>query len=143
MSKLYQTFQPPYSLHKPPQTILCHITFLSEFVVKYLKTSSFFWIFLCRNSSLTKTTDSCSSLLLISATLYVCCLGRNQRARSKLLPSIKTLLLFLTKAPNARKLCFSPCFLSFFRFFRFRFLAYWDHYYKFEGFDSLRLLKKY
>ena len=34
------------------------------FVVKYPKTSSFFWIFLCRNSSLTKTTDSCSFLLL-------------------------------------------------------------------------------
>ena len=47
------------SLHR----LFCFtLTFLSEFVVKYLKTSSFFWIFLCRNSSLTKTTDSYSFL---------------------------------------------------------------------------------
>ena len=30
---------------------------------KYSKTSFFFWIFLCKNSSLTKTTDPCSFLL--------------------------------------------------------------------------------
>ena len=142
MSKLFNPLIAFTSPHRPYcVTLRCSVSV--NLWSKILKNIFFFWIFLCRNSSLTKTTDSCSSLLLISATLYVCCLRRNQRARSKLLPSIKTLLLFLTKAPNARKLCFSPCFLSFFRFFRFRFLAYWDHYYKFEGFDSLRLLKKY
>ena len=142
MSKLFNPLIAFTSLHRPYcVTLRCSVSV--NLWSKILKNIFFLWIFLCRNSSLTKTTDSCSSLLLISATLYVCCLRRNQRARSKLLPSIKTLLLFLTKAPNARKLCFSPCFLSFFRFFRFRFLAYWDHYYKFEGFDSLRLLKKY
>ena len=59
---------------------------------KYLKTSSFFWIFLCRNSSLTKTTNSCFFLLkkylivvnLSHVTLsfnhsimYICCWRRN------------------------------------------------------------------
>ena len=42
--------------HYIPQSV-------SEFVVKYPKTSYFFVIFQCRNSSLTKTTDSCSFLL--------------------------------------------------------------------------------
>ena len=98
MSKLYQTFQSPYSLCKPPQTISFHTTFLSEFVVKYPKTSSFFWIFQCRNSSLTKTIDSCSFLLkkylvvvnlsnitlsLNHSIMYVCCWRKNQQARNK------------------------------------------------------------
>ena len=55
--------------------------------------------------------------------------------------SMKTLLLHLTKSPNARKFCFSGCCLSFFRFFRFRYLAYWDHYCKFARFDSLKPLQ--
>ena len=42
---------------------------------------------------------------------------------------------------NARNL--SVHFMAFFHFFHFRILAYWDHYPKFEGFGSLRLLKKY
>ena len=39
MGKLYPTFQSPYSLHKPPQTILVHTFFLSvsEFVVKNIR----------------------------------------------------------------------------------------------------------
>ena len=139
MSKLYQTFQSPYSLHKPPQTILFHTTFLSTFVVKYSKTSSFFWIFQCRNSSLTKTTDSGCSLLknylnainlnnitlsLNHSFIYVCCWRRNQRARNTLFPSMKNFLLLLSKSPNARNFFFSLCFMYLFRFFRFRFLAY-------------------
>ena len=137
MSKLYQTFQSPYIFASLQRQILFHITLLSEFVVKYPKTSSFFWIFLCRNSSLTKTTDSCFFLLkkypivvnLSHVTLslnhsIICCWRRNQRARNKLLRSMKTLLLLLTKSPNARKFCFFVCFLSFFCFFRFRLLAY-------------------
>ena len=139
MSKLYQTFQTSYSFHKLPQTILFHAAFLSEFVIRYPKASSLFWIFQCRSSSLTKTTDSCSFLhkkYLIVANvsnitlsynhpiLYVCCWRRNQQARNKLLSSMKTFLLLLTKSSNARNFCFSLCFMSLFRFFRFRFLAY-------------------
>ena len=140
MSKLYQNSPSPYSLHKPPQTKLFHITFPSEFVVKYPKASIFFWIFSCRNSALTKTTDSCYFLLkkylivvnlsnitlsLNHSIIYVmsCCQRRNDRARNKLLPSMKTFLLLLTKSPNARNFCFSFYFVSFFRFFCFHFLA--------------------
>ena len=130
MSKVYQTFQSVYSLHKHPQTILFHTTFLSEFVVRYPKTSSFFWIFQSRISSLTKTTDSSSFILkkyltvinLSNITLsFNHSIIRNQRFRNKLLPSIKTFLLLLTKSPNARNFCFSLCFMSFFRFSLFLF----------------------
>ena len=139
MSKLYQTFQSPYSLHKPPQTILFHTTFLSEFVVKYPKTSSFFWIFQCRNSSLTKTTGSCTFLLkkylivvnlsnitlsLNHSIMYVCCWQRNQRARNKLLPSMETFQLLIAKPTNSRNFCLSLYFISLFCFFRFPFLDY-------------------
>ena len=68
------------SLHR----LFCFkLTFLSEFVIKYLKTSSFLWIFLCRNSSLTKTTDSYS---------FLCCCWRKKLAsqNGKLLLSMKT-----------------------------------------------------
>ena len=37
----------------------------------------------------------------------------------------------------------SLCFMSLFHFFCFCFPAYWDHYHKFTGFDSLKPLKKY
>ena len=47
-------------LHRP---ICFTLTFLSEFVVKYPKTSSFYWILLCTNSSFTKATHSFSFLL--------------------------------------------------------------------------------
>ena len=128
MSKLYQASQSPYySLHKPPQTILFHTTFLNELVIKYPKTSSFFWIFQCRNSSLTKTTSSCSFLLktylivvnlsnitlsLNQSIMYVCCWRRNQRSRNRLLPSMKKFLLLPTKSPNARNFCLSLLYVS-------------------------------
>ena len=158
MSKLYQTFQSPYSLCKPPQTISFHTTFLSEFVVKYPKTSSFFWIFQCRNSSLTKTTDShffllkkylvdvnlCNiTLSLNHSIMYVYCWRRNQRARETLEPSMKTFLLLLTNSCNTRNFCFSLCFMSLFHFFRFCFLACLDLYCIFAEFVSLKPLKKY
>ena len=109
---------------------------LSEFVVKYPEISSFFCIFLCRKSSLTKTTDSCSFLLkryLIIVNLshitlsfknhimYICCWQINQRATNKLLPLIKILLLLLAKSPNARNFCFSLWFLFFYCLFSFSF----------------------
>ena len=141
MNKPNQTFQSPYnSLHKPLQIILFHTTFLSKFVVKYLKISFFFWILQSRNFSLTKTTDSCSFLMktylsvllnLNNITLssnhsimYVCCWRRNQRARNKLQPSLERFLLLLTKSPNTGNFCFSLYFMYLFCFFRFRFLPY-------------------
>ena len=139
MSKLCQTFQSPDSLHKPPYTILFDTTLLSEFVVKYLKTSSFSWIFQCRNSSLTKTTNSCSfllerylivvnpSTLLYLSTIPSCMSAvgdETSEPETSLLPLMKTFLLLLTKSPNARNFYFSLCFMSFFCFIRFRFPAY-------------------
>ena len=129
------------------------------FVVKYPKTSSFFWVLLCRNSSLTKSTDSYSFLLKKYLTFVNLChitlslnhsimyaaVGPKKLAnqKRKLLLSMKTLLLLLTKSPSTRKFCFSVCLLSFFCFFRFRFSAYWDHYRKFAGFYSFKPIKKY
>ena len=140
MSKLYQTFQSPYIFASLQRQILFHITLLSEFVVKYPKTSSFFWIFLCRSSSLTKTTEYYSFLLkkylifvnlchitlsLNNSIMYAAGGAKNLASQKRnLLLSINTLLLLLTKSPNARKFCFFVCFLSFFCFFRFRLLAY-------------------
>ena len=102
-------------------------------MVKYPKTTFSFWIFLWRKSFLTKIIVSCSFLLkylnvfnlshiilsLKHSIMYVCRWRKNQRARNKLLSSMKTLLLLLKKSPNARNFCFSLCFLSFFRFFTF------------------------
>ena len=123
------------SIHKSPQTIVFHTTFHSEFVVKYLKIS-FFWILQCRNSSMTKTTDSCSFLLksylivvnLSNITLslnhpimYACYWRRNQRARNKLLPSMKT---FCYSSPShlTSETFVSPSALClFFQFFVFVF----------------------
>ena len=62
--------------------------------------------------------------------------------KRKLLLSMKTLLLILIKSPYARNFLFLRLPYVFF-FFRFRFLAYWDHYHKFAGFDSLNPIKKY
>ena len=63
------------------------------------------------------------SLVLILITLrisqpfhHVCCWRIN-----KLSPSMKILLLLFAKSLNARKNCFSACFLSFFHFFCFCF----------------------
>ena len=80
------------------------------------------------------------SLLLISNTLHSLSLGHSIMdhvfflfAKNNLWLLRKTLLLLLTKSPNARKFGFSACSLTFFRF-----LAYWDHYCKFAKFDSLK-----
>ena len=124
------------SLHRP----FCFTLTFLEFVVKYPKTSSFFWMFLWRNSSLTKTTDSysfilkkylsfvnlCHITLSLNHSIMYAAVGAKKLASQerKLLLSMKTLLLLLTKSPNARKFCFFVCFLSFFCFFRFRLLAY-------------------
>ena len=86
-------------------------------VAKSLKTP-FFWISQCRKSSSIKTTDS--SFFLPKTTghfimSYFCW------QKNSLWLLMKTLLLLLTKSPNARKFCFSDCSLSSFRFFSFSF----------------------
>ena len=140
------------SLHT--HTVLHHyLPPLMSFSVKSSKKSSLFWFFLCRKYSSTKTTGCSSflrkildiSLFLVSIILHslLSTIPSCLLLPKKLWLSIKALLLLLTKSPYARKFCFSVCFLSFFRFFRFCFLAYWDHYSKFAGFDSLRSSKMY
>ena len=69
------------------------------------------------------------SLFLISIILHSLSLGHFimssfcwQKKNNPWL-SVKTLLLHLTKSPNARKFCFWGCCLSFFRFFRFHFFG--------------------
>ena len=69
MSKLYQTFQSPYSLHKPPYTILFHTSYLPQWVCCQISKNIFF----SSESSSAETlfwqlffdslTDSCSFLL--------------------------------------------------------------------------------
>ena len=151
MRKLCQTFQSPYSLHKPPYcfTLPCFLSVC--FAVKSSKPSSFFWIFLCKNSSSTKTTDSryfllkatwpSHSLFLISVTLHSLSLNH----------SIKSSVGKETSSGFQWKLCcYSPpsqitqenvvsrsCFCLSFVFFGF-FLVSWGYYYKFLGFDSLK-----
>ena len=155
MSKLCQTFQSPYSLHKPPQTILFH-TYLPRVCGQISKNIFFFWMFLWRNSSLTKTTDSysfilkkylnfvnlCHITLSLNHSIMCAAVGAKKLAnqKRKILLSMKTLLLLLTKSSKSP----NTCFMSFFCFFfRFRFLAYCDHYRKFTEFDSLKPIKKY
>ena len=97
---------------------------------EYPKTSSFSWIFLCKNSSLIKATVSCSlhwshyivvnlshiTLTLNHFMMYICRWRRNCWVRKYCLR---------WKSPNARKFCFSLslCFLSFFHFFSFSFFG--------------------
>ena len=134
MTKLDQTFESICSLYKTLYFFTLHppSSDFRKFVIKSTKTSSFSWIFLYRNTSFTKTTDSGSSLLLsdwnislflISSILhisqpfhYVCCWRRSQ-----LRASMKALLLPLNNSSNARKFCFFVPFLFFFCFFRFLF----------------------
>ena len=113
------------SLHRP----FCFTLTFLEFVVKYPKTSSFFWMFLWRNSSLTKTTDSysfilkkylsfvnlCHITLSLNHSIMYAAVGAKKLAnqKRKILLSMKTLLLLLTKSPKSP----NTCFMSFFWFF--------------------------
>ena len=141
MSKLFLTFQSPHSLHKPPHPycftlpsshefcgqIFENIFFSLDLLVQKLFFDKNHWFQL-----LSTKNDWIISLFLISITLHS--LSVNPAISSclllakKLWLSMKTLLLLLTKSHYARKFCFSVCFLSFFCFFRFCFLTYWDHY---------------
>ena len=151
MRKLCQTFQSPYSLHKPPYCFTLPYFLSVCFAVKSSKPSSFFWIFLCKNSSSTKTTDSryfllkttwpSHSLFLISIILHSLSLNH----------SIKSSVGKETSSGFQWKLCcYSPpshitqenvvsrsCFCLSFVFWGF-FLVSWGYYYKFSGFDSLK-----
>ena len=123
---------------------------------EYPKTSSFSWIFVCKNSSLIKATDSCSlhwshyivvnlshiTLTLNHFMMYICRWWRNWRVRKYCL----RWKLYSYSSPThltPKILFLSLCFLSFVHFFPFRFLVSWDYYCKFARFDSLRPLKKY
>ena len=119
------------SLHRP----FCFtLTFLSEFVVKYPKTSSFYWILLCTNSSFTKATHSFPSLksithyhkyhhitLSLNHSIMYATVGTKKLAnqKRKLLLSMKTLLLILIKSPYARNFLFLRLPYVFFFFFSF------------------------
>ena len=154
MSKPYPTFQSPYSLHKPPQTILLHTFFLSvsEFVVKNIRKHLLFSRSFCLKTlpwqkQLIPAPFYLKSIssLLISATLiisqtfhHVCLLlAKKLASQRQAIAFDENFIALLTKSPNTRKFCFFLCFLSFFRLFRFRLLPYWDHYCKFARFDSV------
>ena len=107
-----------------------------NFLVKSSKKSSFFWIFLCRNSSSIKATDSSSFLiktiiLLLLILLRLLWLSINHSITSYQV-TLREEILFLGLL---------SVFLSF--FFIFRILAYWDHYIKVSGFDSHKPCKMY
>ena len=54
---------------------------------------------------------------------------------------MKTLLLLLSKSPNARKFCLFLCFLSFFHYFCFLFLANWATTENFQGLSHSNVSK--
>ena len=91
------------------------------------------------------------SLLLISATLLYLstipsCMSTVGKETSD--PETSYCLqwkLFCSSSPShlMPETFVSTSALCLFCFFRFCFLAYWDHYHKFTGFDSLKPLKKY
>ena len=128
MSKSCQTFNHLIAFIRLHDTV-SHYLPLSEFCGQISENIFFFLdllvqkIFFDKNhwfQLFSTNNDWIISLFLISQPFYhVFCWQRN-----KLRLSMKTLLLLLTKSLNARKFCFSVCFLSFFRFFRFRFLFY-------------------
>ena len=158
MSKLCQTFQ---SLYKPSQaSMLFHTIYLplSEWVLWSFWLWSNLWkhllflnllvqiIFFDKNhwfQLLSTKNDWIISLFLISITLYRISLHSIISSfcwqKNNLDFRWKFYCCSLTQSPKARKFCFSVCSLSFFRFFRFRFLAYWGRYCKFARFHSLTI----
>ena len=123
MSKLFQTFQSPHSLHKPPHPYCFTLPSSHEFCGQIFENIFFSLdllvqkIFFDKNhwfQLLSPKNDwTIPSCLLLAKRLWL---------------SMKTLLLLLTKSHYSRKFCFSVCFRSFFCFFLFCFLTYWDHY---------------
>ena len=140
MSKPYPTFQWPYSLHKPPQTILLHTFFLSvsEFVVKNIRKHLLFSRSFCLKTlpwqkQLIPAPFYLKSIssLLISATLiisqtfhHVCLLlAKKLASQRQAIAFDENFIALLTKSPNTRKFSSSLCFLSFFRFYPFFFFG--------------------
>ena len=131
MSKLCQTFQSPYSLHKPPQTILFH-TYLPRVCGQISKNIFFFLDVLVEKLFLTKTTDSysfilkkylsfvnlCRITLSLNHSIMYAAVGAKKLAnqKRKILLSMKTLLLLLTKSPKSPNTCFRSFFCFFFVF---------------------------
>ena len=133
------------SLHRP----FCFTLTFLEFVVKYPKTSSFFGCSCGETDSYSfilkkylNFVNLCHITLSLNHSIMCAAVGAKKLAnqKRKILLSMKTLLLLLTKSSKSP----NTCFMSFFCFFfRFRFLAYCDHYRKFTEFDSLKPIKKY
>ena len=151
MSKFCQTFQSPYSLHKPPYcfhiaffslTEVCgqifgNIFFFLDLLVQKIYFDKNHWFRL-----LSTKNEWIISLFLISVLLHNLSVSHSTflllAKKTRFDFQSKTLLLLFTKSPNMRKFCSSVCSLTFFRFLRFCFLDYWDDYCKCAGFDSFK-----
>ena len=73
---------------------------------------------------------------------YVCCRWRKKRTET--IYGLRWTLYYPSPSYLTRENFVSPsAFCLFFTFFLFSVLAYWDHYCKLAGFDSLRPIKKY
>ena len=135
MIKLYHTFKSPCSLRKPPQTTSFTLSSssvsVSEIVVKNILKHLIFSG--SRKVSLTKRTYSCSFqlkkyLIVINLSHITLSLDHSfmyavgkETSEPETSYSMKTLLLLLTKSPNARKfLPLLSVFLKFFFVFVFR-----------------------
>ena len=133
MNKLYQS-DFSITLYPSQPTILVYAYFpFSEVVVKSPKTSSFFCIFfwqkppsqkpLIPTPSYYKRLEHRTALnfnhITYLSTIPSCVL----LAKKQAMTFDKKLIVNLAKSPNAWKIYFFVSFLSFFRLFRFRFLA--------------------
>ena len=117
MVKLYPTFQSPYSLEV---CILFHNIFLSVSMWSNLqKHVLFFWMFFCRNSSLTKTTDSFSFLLKTTGSSHCSCFQSHYTVYISKIPSCllltnKEVMAYIVSSPSGIRgagewfLCYQP-----------------------------------
>ena len=126
MRKLYQTFQSPYSFHKPPYCFTVHPSILPQGVCDRILENLFFFLDLLLQEhffhwfQLLSTKNNWNVLLFltpitlrISQPFYHVWCWR----RKKLPASMKTLLLLLTKSPIERNFfCPLSVLLSFFSF---------------------------
>ena len=151
MSKLFQIFQLPYSLYNHPYPycftlpssheffgqIFENIFFLLDLLVRKLFFDKNHWFQL-----LSSKKDLIFSLFLISVTLHSLSVNHSIMSWRRSFGFLWKLYCYPYQV-TLREKGLSVFFLSFFRFFRFCFLAYWDHYSKFAGFDSLKPSKMF
>ena len=160
MSKLCQTFQSPF---KPSQTfMLFHTTYLppSEFWVwsycGQISENIFCFlnllmqkIFFDKNNwfqLLSTKNNWIISMFLISVILHSLSLGHSIMSsfcwqKKKIFGFRWKFYCYSSPSHLTWENYVSRLALSFFRFFSFRFLAYWDHYCKFARFNSLEPLQ--